>query len=363
MGCVLSLLASCVLNGPIGTNSSCSLCWSLPIAYIWKNAVLMHQNCSETWCSTKEMGTIEAETIVGFASSPNDFTKPNYWGWADPAGTRAAAGPAAALSSQSQLTTTVPSSPRERGLCAASHLGPRWADGVLEPTPSAPLFPFLESTSSAPLFPFLEPTSSAPLFPWLTRTTEEEPGPIPIPKTWWDTQTHWAISVAATGSLHVTLVQDLEDRRACPQLCPREGRQEMGISSEQLWLQVRAGCKNLGLSPHDLEIRYGTQGHQFPRDGQCRMGWESSHSGPSRTTPENQSTPICSSNAGNSTAPWQVKSPTFLWPRDRAVPSDTRHIQPSKTHSCYIFLAPIFSNRVSKAKGPLSSVLTSQLIL
>lgn len=77
----------------------------------------MHQNCSETWCSTKEMGTIEAQTIVGFVSRTNYFTKPSCWGWTDSAGTWAAAGSTAALSLKSGAHHCAQQPQGHRGVC------------------------------------------------------------------------------------------------------------------------------------------------------------------------------------------------------------------------------------------------------
>lgn len=101
----------------------------------------MHQNCSETWCSTKEIGTIEAETIVGFASGPNDFTKSNCWGWAEPAGTWAAAGPTAALSSKAGAHHRAQQPRGQRGVCSfpPGPKGGRWCPRAHIPISSFPL--------------------------------------------------------------------------------------------------------------------------------------------------------------------------------------------------------------------------------
>lgn len=48
--------------------------------------------------------------------------------------------------------------------------------------------------------------------------------------------------------------------------------EEMGISSEQMWLQVRTGPKSLSLNAHGLQTT------DVKQNGQCRMGWGSSSS-------------------------------------------------------------------------------------
>lgn len=63
---------------------------------------------------------------------------------------------------------------------------------------------------------------------------------------------------------------------------------------------------------------------------------------PSRTTLDNHSTPLYSSNAGNSMASWQVKLPTFLpCSRDKVVANDTGHVQLPKL-TAVTSLLPLF---------------------
>lgn len=84
-----------------------------------------------------------------------------------------------------------------------------------------------------------------------TQAAEEEPVPVPVPlpETRQDarlgTQTPWAVTLAAAVSLHITLTQEPEDRRAYPPLCVLGGGQGTGTSREETWLQVKQLAKRL----------------------------------------------------------------------------------------------------------------------